>query len=109
MATALTPADLVRDAEYALTAARAAATFLAAHPDLPIERMHASGIDQDDNAGPLLEIQLGNNVGALTEFSESVSAEVEKPSEIEFRIVLKEGDVTVLVTAWEFSDEPADF
>ncbi|MCG6499434.1 hypothetical protein [Kitasatospora sp. A2-31] len=67
MATATTPTDLLADAEHTLTAARAAQAICDAHPDLPVNRIHAVGIDGHDNIGPLLEFLLDD--GSITELT----------------------------------------
>lgn len=112
MATATTPADLVRDAEQALAAAHVAEKFLAAHPDLPLERMHATGGEFDGGPdGPLLEVQLGEDRDALNAFATATGGDVEEVNEVDFRVGLSIDGVTVWVTAWElFDDErPANF
>ncbi|MDH6141123.1 hypothetical protein P3T35_003136 [Kitasatospora sp. GP30] len=101
MATATTPADLIRAAIDTLAAARAAETLLAEHPELPVARLHASGTDDDDRVGPLLEVQLDTNLDALAEYAKAIGVEVEEFTETEFRAVTTVRGVTVWVTAWE--------
>jgi hypothetical protein len=105
MATATTPADLIRDAIDTLAAARAAETLLAEHPELPVVRMYASGTDHDDRVGPLLEVQLDTNLAALAKYARAVGVEVETFMETEFRVVTTVRGVTVWVTAWEPLDD----
>lgn len=106
MATAVTPTDLVLEAQAALTAARAASAFLAEHPELPVQRMHASGpAELDLVAGPLLEIQLDNDLAALQLFARTVGAEIEEPSDVDYRVTVDLGGVTVWVTAWYSDDD----
>ena len=110
MTTATTPTALVHEAEAALTAARAADTFLKAHPDLPVARLHALGpaeLDQVD--GPVLEVQLDNDTAALKAFAKSIGTVVEDVNEVEFRVTVEQEGVTVWVSAWDFDDEPTDF
>lgn len=111
MATAHTPADLVRDAEDALTAARAAASFLAAHPGLPVARMHACGVDGQGHPGPLLELQLEeHSAGIAADWARAaIGAEPQQEqwlNRVEHRVTVQFAGVTVLVTAFE--DAPED-
>ncbi|PBC71536.1 hypothetical protein BX265_6146 [Streptomyces sp. TLI_235] len=112
MATATTPADLVRDAEAALTAARAAETFLANHPGLQAARLHAEGSDPDGAPGQFLEVQLDQDLDALNRFAKLHSLEVEPEDGYvgisSYRVRLTVDGVDVTVTAYEELVEDSD-
>ncbi|OKI16559.1 hypothetical protein [Streptomyces sp. CB03911] len=111
MSTALTPADLVRDAEDSLTAARFAETLLAKYPDLPIARMHAVGVDGEEQVGPLLEIQVGDDPEAVAKWAAEVGVSVEQGpflSLTQHRATTVVDGVTVMVTAYEEHEDEDD-
>ncbi|MFE0460743.1 hypothetical protein ACFW1A_15990 [Kitasatospora sp. NPDC058965] len=76
MTTATTAGELLEQAQHALTAATAAAQVLADHPELPVQRMHATGVDADGRPGPFLEIQVDEDVNAVTAWADKLSAPV---------------------------------
>ncbi len=111
MSTALTPADLVRDAEDALTAARLAETLLAKYPDLPVVRMHAGGADGEGNAAPLLELQVDQDAGAVATWAAEVGVDVLKEPFLrstQHRATTVVDGVTVMVTAYVDRDDEDD-
>lgn len=108
MPTELLPADLVTVAEHALTAARAAAGILAAHPDLPCERLHAEGVDAKCNVGPVLEIQVDDDTEAVAKWAAAVGVIVRQEPFLrstQHRATAVIGGITVMVTAYEDSPE----
>jgi hypothetical protein len=114
MPTALTPSELIREAEDALTAARTSVTFIAAHPDLPVARMHACGVDEEFTTGPLLEVQLDEDLDALTEFAAANDLTVNKGAEspygpVEHSVTLTVDSVRVIVAAFERGADPEPF
>jgi hypothetical protein len=102
MATATLPADLVRDAELTLTAARVAVAFAAAHPELPIARMHAG--PSGARTAPLLEVQLDEDLDALARFADTVNCPATEDADAfgtpEYTVELVIDGVTVTVTAY---------
>lgn len=111
MSTALDPTELLHQAQRALTAAQAAAVVLADHPELPVQRMHATGIDADGNPGAFLEIQLDDDVEAVTEWAAKVDATVTVAPFLrraEHTASATLHDVAVHVTAFCDTDDPED-
>ncbi|MER5641883.1 hypothetical protein ABT095_33720 [Kitasatospora sp. NPDC002227] len=111
MSTALDPTELVRHAQLALTAAQAAGAVLADHPELPVQRMHATGVDADGNPGAFLEIQLDDDAEAVTEWAAKTGATVTvapffRRAEHIASVTLH--DVAVHVTAFVDTDDPED-
>ncbi|ABD94188.1 unknown [Streptomyces phage mu1/6] len=108
MATETNPAHLVILAEHTLTAAQAATSILATSPGLPVERLHAEGIDGQGNIGPLLEIQVGDNPDAVTAWANSTGTSVEQTpflGRTQHRATARIAGITVMVTAYEDADD----
>ncbi|MFE2346151.1 hypothetical protein [Kitasatospora cineracea] len=107
MAADTTPEALVREAEHALTAARTAAAFLAAHPALPVTLLIAWGPNElGITTGPLLEVQIGENVDVLNAFAKSIGEAVDANSNgVDFTVTTTFDSVTVAVTAWHPVDD----
>ncbi|WP_327071917.1 hypothetical protein [Kitasatospora sp. NBC_01302] len=109
MSTALDPTDLVHQAQHALTAAQAATAVLADHPELPVARMHATGSDAGGKAGAFLEIQLDEDLEAVTQWAAKVGVPVTVTPFLrraQHTASATLHDVTVHVTAFCDTNEP---